>query len=166
MDLIAIVISSVLIVGVVFLLSNYFLNRHFSFGKIKSQQEIIFPLRLQAYERMTLFLERIKPENIFTRINLENLTLQEFQSIIITDIKTELNHNIAQQIYIESNTWDKIILAANTTTSDVNMGIINHSSGFNSKEIAMQILKNQNLHSSVLINDALASLKSDIQAYF
>ncbi len=120
MNIVAIIASVFLIVGVVFLLYNYFLNRHFNFGKIKSQQEIVFPLRLQAYERMSLFLERIKPENILTRISLEGLSKSELQSIIISEIKTELNHNVAQQIYVESETWDKIVIAANSTASELN----------------------------------------------
>ena len=166
MNIIAIIASVFLIVGVVFLLYNYFLNRHFNFGKIKSQQEIVFPLRLQAYERMSLFLERIKPENILTRISLEGLSKPELQSIIISEIKTELNHNVAQQIYVESETWDKIVIAANSTASELNNIIMGSSEKATSKELAMEILKNHNQNSTQLIAEALTSLKKDIQAYF
>ncbi len=157
---------SVLIVGVFFLLYNYFLNRHFSFAKIKSQQEIAFPLRLQAYERMALFLERIKPENMFTRLNFVDLSIAELQSAVISDVKNELNHNIAQQIYIEPATWDKIVLAANTTASDLNQSIISHQSQGDSKEVVLYILKNQDLNCRNNINSALETLKSEIQKYF
>lgn len=157
---------AVLIVGVFFLLYNYFLNRHFGFAKIKSQQEIAFPLRLQAYERMALFLERIKPENMFTRLNFSDLTIESLQSAVISDIKNELNHNIAQQIYIEPATWDKIVLAANSTASDLNQQILTHKNLGNSREIVLQILKNQELNCTQNINQALGLLKTEIQNYF
>ncbi|OYU66302.1 MAG: hypothetical protein CFE22_09815 [Cytophagaceae bacterium BCCC1] len=157
---------SVLIVGVFFLLYNYFLNRHFSFAKIKSQQEIAFPLRLQAYERMALFLERIKPENMFTRLNFVDLSISDLQSAVISDVKSELNHNIAQQIYIEPATWDKIVLAANSTASDLNQSIISHQGLGGSKEIVLHILKNQDLNCTNNINLALETLKFEIQKYF
>ena len=156
----------VLVVAVFFLLYNYFLNRHFSFAKIKSQQEIAFPLRLQAYERMALFLERIKPSNMFTRLSFENLSIQDLQSAVISDVKNELNHNIAQQIYIEPATWDKIVLAANSTANDLNRSILEANNLGSSKEIVLQILRNQNLSSSVLIEEALKSLKQELQQYF
>jgi hypothetical protein len=156
----------VLIVGVFFLLYNYFLNRHFSFAKIKSQQEIAFPLRLQAYERMALFLERIKPENMFTRLIFIDLTVESLQSAVISDIKNELNHNIAQQIYIEPATWDTIVLAANYTASDLNQQILSHRELGNSREIVLQILKNKDLNCTLNINVALSILKTEIQKYF
>ena len=61
---------------------------------------------------------------------------------------------------------DKIVLAANTTASDINRSILGSSETANVKEIAMEILKNQGQNSSQLIVDALESLKKDIQAYF
>lgn len=157
---------TVLIIGVFFLLYNYFLNRHFSFAKIKSQQEIAFPLRLQAYERMALFLERIKPENMFTRLNFVDLSIADLQSAVISDVKNELNHNIAQQIYIEPATWDKIVLAANTTASDLNQNIISHQGLGSSKEIVLYILKSPDIKCRNSINSALETLKSEIQKYF
>ncbi len=157
---------SVLITGVFFLLYNYYLNRHFSFAKIKSQQEIAFPLRLQAYERMALFLERIKPENMFTRLNFVDLSIADLQSAVISDVKNELNHNIAQQIYIEPATWDKIVLAANTTASDLNQNIISLQGLGSSKEVVLYILKSPDLKCRNYINSALETLKSEIQKYF
>lgn len=157
---------AVLIVGVFFLLYNYFLNRHFDFAKVKSQQEIAFPLRLQAYERMALFLERIKPENMFTRLNFSDLSVEDLQVAVISDIKKELNHNIAQQIYVEPATWDKIVLAANATASDLNQQIMVNKSLGNSRNIVLQLLKNQDLICTQNINDALSNLKTEIQRYF
>jgi hypothetical protein len=155
-----------LLIGVVFLIYNYFLNRHFGFAKTKSQQEIAFPLRLQAYERMALFLERIKPENLFTRLNFADLSVESLQSAVISDIKNELNHNIAQQIYIEPTIWDKIVLTANSTASDLNQQILSNKELGDSRQIVLQILKNQDLACSKSIAVVLGELKSDIQKYF
>ena len=165
-DILGFVTVVVLVVAVFFLLYNYFLNRHFGFAKIKSQQEIAFPLRLQAYERMALFLERIKPENMFTRLNFNDLTIESLQIAVISDIKNELNHNIAQQIYIEQDTWERIVLVAKTTSSDLNQMIMSNRNLGNSRDIVLHILSNHDLNCLNNINQTLTVLKSEIQKYF
>lgn len=75
----------------------------------------ILPLRLQAYERMTLFLERIEPNKILIRIKPTNDNLLDYQSLLISAIEQEYEHNLTQQIYISKEAWSLIVTAKNTT---------------------------------------------------
>ena len=73
------------------------------------------PLRLQAYERMTLFLERIEPNKILIRVKPTNDNLLDYEALLINAIEQEYEHNLTQQIYISKEAWSLIVTAKNTT---------------------------------------------------
>ena len=82
--------------------------------------EITLPLRLQAYERMCLFLERISPNNLLLRLAPSAITALELQQILLNDIREEYNHNVAQQMYMSTNAWEQITNAMNEIVADIN----------------------------------------------
>jgi len=82
--------------------------------------EITLPLRLQAYERMCLFLERITPNNLLLRLAPSAMSALELQQIILHEIREEYNHNVAQQLYISTQAWEQIVNAMNETVAVVN----------------------------------------------
>jgi hypothetical protein len=69
------------------------------------RQKISTPVRLQAYERLVLYLERISPESLLIRVNQPNLTAKKLQSNLLTNIRTEWEHNLSQQLYISNKAW-------------------------------------------------------------
>jgi hypothetical protein len=73
------------------------------FKKAVSNQTL--PLRLQAYERCVLFIERVNPANMFVRLNAPGYSATELHSIIIAEVRSEFQHNITQQIYVSSRAW-------------------------------------------------------------
>jgi hypothetical protein len=81
----------------------------------KESKKLTTTLRLQAYERMTLFLERISPSNLVFRIKAKNDNKQAYELSLIHTIEQEFEHNISQQIYISDECWNVISTAKNTT---------------------------------------------------
>lgn len=73
-----------------------------------SNQKSLLPIRLQAYERMALFLERISPGNLVLRLNQPGASIYSLQSILVQSIREEFDHNVAQQIYISAETWELV----------------------------------------------------------
>ncbi len=73
------------------------------------------PIKLQAYERMVLFLERINPSNLFVRITPFSNDKVAYQQALITTIEQEFEHNLAQQIYVSADCWNNIKTAKNAT---------------------------------------------------
>jgi hypothetical protein len=71
-----------------------------------SNQNTILPVRLQAYERVCLFLERIQPNNLILRLNKGSYGAREFHSILLQDIRDEYNHNLSQQVYMSDEAWN------------------------------------------------------------
>lgn len=89
-------------------------------------KNVVVPLRLQAYERMALFLERIEPNQLVMRIHKNGLTAAQEQNLLLTAIRTEFEHNLSQQIYITESVWkaignakEDIITMINTVAMEV-----------------------------------------------
>jgi len=81
----------------------------------KEAQNKTIPLRLQAYERLTLFLERIDPNKLLIRVKPYSDELQKYEDLLIKNIDQEFEHNLTQQIYITPECWNLINAAKNAT---------------------------------------------------
>jgi hypothetical protein len=75
---------------------------------VREDQKIILPLRLQAYERFVLFLERIHPSNLALRLNNPELTSAQLQSLLVRTVREEFEYNLSQQLYVSVHTWELI----------------------------------------------------------
>ena len=65
----------------------------------------MLPLRLQAYERLILFVERIDPANLVVRVHEQGLTAADFEQRLIHEIRAEYQHNVTQQLYVNEAAW-------------------------------------------------------------
>ena len=81
----------------------------------KEKQNVALPIRLQAYERMTLFLERITPNSLLVRVPPTGNDKTAYFKKLLATIEQEFEHNLAQQIYITSDCWNIIVTAKNST---------------------------------------------------
>lgn len=91
----------------------------------KDAQSGTLPLRLQAYERMTLFLERINPSQLLVRVAPISEDKNDYQNFIIAQIEQEFEHNLSQQIYISDECWSIIMTAKNATIQMIRLATIN-----------------------------------------
>ncbi|MFI1743828.1 hypothetical protein [Thalassobellus sediminis] len=81
----------------------------------KDMQVNAMPLRLQAYERMALFLERLSPSKLLTRVNPTSSNKEDYINLLIQTIEQEFEHNLSQQIYVSEKCWNIITTAKNAT---------------------------------------------------
>ena len=81
----------------------------------KDLQVTALPTRLQAYERMALFLERISPSKLLIRITPISTNKDDYENLLIQSIEQELEHNLSQQIYISEKCWSITTTAKNAT---------------------------------------------------
>jgi hypothetical protein len=117
------------------------------------------PLRLQAYERIVLFIERVNPASMLLRLHSTGLSAAELHSIVANEIRNEFQHNITQQIYVSSRAWavvnrvkdDTLSIVTNAvkalpetaTGLDLSKTVLGHLSHLqdNPYDIALQIVK-------------------------
>lgn len=81
----------------------------------KDAQKDALPLRLQAYERLSLFLERINPSKLLIRVTPISNDKNDYANYVIAQIEQEYEHNLTQQIYISNACWNFITTAKNAT---------------------------------------------------
>lgn len=81
----------------------------------KRRQELILqgsrtvtPIRLQAYERIVLFLERISLESLLVRVSSPGATAAQLHSALLSTIRSEFEHNLSQQIYMSPQAWEVV----------------------------------------------------------
>ncbi len=67
------------------------------------------PIRLQAFERLAIFLERITPTSLLQRVNKPGMSALDLQKTLIASIRLEFEHNLSQQIYISPEAWGMIV---------------------------------------------------------
>ena len=90
-------------------------NRRRRYLLQKEMQKEALPLRLQAYERMALFLERISPSKLLTRIHPTSSNKEDYETLLVATIEQEFEHNLSQQIYVSDECWTVIMAAKNAT---------------------------------------------------
>ena len=108
--------------GVTFgLLHKFFKNEENKrkFELLRENQHLGLPIRLQAYERIVLFLERINPINLMMRVEPNRLDPQSYATLLVHTIQTEYEHNIAQQIYFTPESWEIILKAKNSIITQI-----------------------------------------------
>ncbi|MGM5470196.1 hypothetical protein ACS386_07960 [Flavobacteriaceae bacterium LMO-SS05] len=81
----------------------------------RDMQVNAMPLRLQAYERMALFLERINPNKLIVRVTPTSSNKGDYEALLIATIEQEFEHNLSQQIYLSDECWGIINAAKNAT---------------------------------------------------
>ncbi|MDG1730422.1 MAG: hypothetical protein P8K68_12300 [Algibacter sp.] len=81
----------------------------------KDMQINAMPLRLQAYERIALFLERISPSKLLIRIPPISSNKDDYEALLTQSIEQEYEHNLSQQIYISDKCWNIATTAKNAT---------------------------------------------------
>lgn len=81
----------------------------------KDSQKNTLPIRLQAYERLALFLERISIPNLVVRVAPKSADKADYENLLIKNIENEYDHNLSQQIYMSDECWNVIKAAKNAT---------------------------------------------------
>ena len=102
------------------MLKNSFKRRELEM-KMKTAGQIT-PLRLQAYERLALVLERISPQSLLMRIPPHDKSARDFHQELLSQIRQEFEHNVSQQIYVSPLLWQAILIAKENL-----IGIVNKS---------------------------------------
>ncbi len=131
-----------------------------------AHHQLITPLRLQAYERMCLYLERITPNNLLLRTVGSASTAPELHQLLIREIREEFNHNLAQQIYIGIDAWEMVRKAKEDVIATINLANQELEEDASATDLARKIMKQVIEKGTPSITVALELLKKEIQVLF
>lgn len=126
----------------------------------------VLPVRLQAYERICLLLERISPNNLVIRLNNNNMTAPQFQQILIGEIRQEFNHNLSQQVYLSDESWTMVKNAKEDVVSVINMAAQQLNGEAKSVDLAKKIFEIMMEKNNDTIDFALKKVKDEIRTAF
>lgn len=133
----------------------------------KGNQAMITPLRLQAYERIIIFLERANPNTLVVRVNKHGMSAHQLHIELVKTIKSEYEHNLSQQIYVSYGAWELV-----KTTKEEIIKLINISStkvphDNASNDLAMMILNiTANLDKKLPNDVAIEYIKKEVNQIF
>ncbi|MEW6469319.1 MAG: hypothetical protein AB1458_10355 [Bacteroidota bacterium] len=109
--------------------TSYFMMKSFIENETRRRQqeikfgnkELITPVRLQAYERVVLFLERISPNSLVMRVFKNGMSGKLLQAELIKSIRGEYEHNMSQQVYMSNQAWELVKTAKEETIKLINI---------------------------------------------
>ncbi len=157
-----------LIVGVIafYFLSSFMKNeeRRRRFITVRESQGKTLPTRMASYERMTLFLERIKPNNLVVRTQPGSMSKQQYEQVLIAAVDQEFEHNIAQQIYVSEECWNIIRAAKNTTIQQIRQ--VAMSEKINDAEGLRKAIVNELMDKRAPSSTALSFLRAEVKDLF
>ena len=130
----------------------------------KDNQKTLLPLRLQAYERLALLMERINPSQLVSRINPISDDRNDYQNFIIAQIEQEIEHNLTQQIYVSEQCWAIVLTAKNATIQMIRLAAKNEkvTDAGSLRELVLTDLLNKTAPSSA----ALSFIKNEVAELF
>jgi hypothetical protein len=168
-DFLKLLAPAAIVLYAMFLVTKSFLNKDFNTKLIELKLkhfDTTIHIRLQAYERMALFLERITPTNLLPRVNENEYIVAQLHAILLNEIRQEFNYNLSQQIYLSDDTWQKIRTATENVTALVNDAASELNPEAPSLELVKKIFETVILTKTMVTNDALLSLKTEAQILF
>ncbi len=132
----------------------------------KEDHKHALPLRLQAYERLTLFLERIGPGQLVLRVHKSNMTSQILHGELLATIREEYEHNVTQQIYVSDKAWSQVKMAKEETLRIVNIAFEQTGPSASGTALSQRVFETAGRLSHLPTQVAILSLREEVRKMF
>ena len=154
---------------IVYLIINRFLNGENSrrnYEVRKSIVNLVTPIKLSAYERLVLFLERTSPESLILRIQRPGMTNLELQAALLSAIRQEYEHNFSQQLYVSHQASVMVKNARESLVQLINTLSANLTPTDDSTLLATAVIKVYYSVEEPPATVAINFLKAEVRSYF
>ncbi len=132
----------------------------------KDDRKHSLPLRLQAYERLTLFLERISPGALVLRVHKSNMTSQMLHGELLATVREELEHNITQQIYVSDRAWQQVKMAKEETLRIINISYEHTGANASGTALSQRVFDTASRLSHLPTQVAILTLREEVRKLF
>ena len=129
-------------------------------------REVTLPIRLQAYERLCLFLERITPNNLVLRLNDSKYSAKQFQQVLLKEVREEYNHNLSQQVYVSDHSWNLTKKAMEEVIALINQSASGMTDDAKSVDLAKRVFERVMEHNADPTTGALTEIKNEARKLF
>ena len=169
MDILKIVLPALLVLLTAYLLIDKLLRndeKRRNFELRKSNLSSITPIRLRAYERLILVLERTSPNALIISTIKPEMTNMEFHTLLLNNIRNEFAHNLSQQIYISDEVWNYIRSAQESLLRLVNSCASQCNPNESASVLAERIIQVYGASEQTPTEIAIIKLKTEVRNYF
>lgn len=156
------------LMAVYYILKND-IQRFFDLKNIEINKESrahLLPLRLQAHERLIIFTDRINPANLLVRLHQQGIGIGTLQAGILNEVRSEYQHNITQQLYVDSVTWNVVRKLKDDTIAMINNAVQGLPADANGIELSKAILQHMASIDENPYDLTIELIKKDIQKLF
>ena len=129
-------------------------------------QKFVTPIRLQAYERVILLLERISPPSLILRENIPGMNVKQLQTTLVKAIRDEYEHNLSQQVYISRQAWELVKTSKDEMVKLINDAAANVDGNAPSTELAKVVFDIIVQTEKLPVDIAIEVIKNEIQDTF
>ncbi len=123
-------------------------------------------IRLQAYERIVLFLERISPQQLVLRVDAGEMDLDRYHRILLQTVREEFEHNIAQQIYITAKAWELVKSAKESVLQIINRSKAALKPDASAHDLAAKIIEIEMLEGNKQMGGTILFIKREVMELF
>ena len=141
-------------------------ERAWAFTLKQDNNKALSTLRVTAYERLTVMLERISPQSLVMRHNMTTTSAAFLQMDLIKAIREEFEHNISLQIYVSPDCWERIKKAREETAELIKVAFTRVRPESPALELSREILKLEAAVGNSAIKDALYAVRVEMATYF
>ena len=132
----------------------------------KEDNSQLLSLRLQAHERMIVFVDRLNPSNLFLRLYQQGISAYELQALILHEIRSEYQHNVSQQLYVNSTSWNVLRKLKEDTIAMVNNAVGGLPAEASGKDLSRKVLEHMAGITENPYDLTLELIKQDIHQLF
>jgi hypothetical protein len=169
LEILKYILPSMIMFGALYFVMNRFLDTEHRKQLMllkKENTSITTPLRLQAYERFVLFLERIVLDKLILRVNRPGMDAKFLQAALLKTVEEEFNHNLTQQLYTSVTSWETVKQAKEETIKIINIAGANLPAGAQSADLAKNIFEILTGLEKQPAQFAILTLKKEIRLLF
>jgi hypothetical protein len=124
------------------------------------------PIRLQAYERLVLLMERISPESLIPRVYQKDMTPEQFHYALVTTVRKEIEHNLSQQIYVSNEAWEAVKSAKENVLKLINTVAADKEASKDVQKMSRIIIETYASVETTPTEAAIQILKQEVQELF
>jgi hypothetical protein len=165
LDILQATIPALIVFLTVYFLFKEFLKNQRQIFLIQDRKEArseVLPLRMQAYERLALFCERIKVPNLVLRLEADAYAATDMRMAMLITIQQEFEHNLSQQVYVSKDLWKVIEAARNNTIAFVNATFENTPEAATAADFRFGLFNNLERMGEQPMDTALLAIKKEI----
>jgi ribosomal protein S25 len=169
LDILKFIIPALVVLAVCYVIINKVMDDHANRLQLeirKQNASMLTPLKLQAYERMILFLERISPQTLINNYNDGSSTARGLKHLMESSVNQEYMHNLSQQIYISNQAWNIIKVVKEEVIQLIHETYENMHSEANGVDLSKAIIDRMIQENSIPTIKAIDFLKAEINLYF